>query len=60
MSAKTYSAPALADLGDVRSMTAFFNDPNQDDQINDNGNVTIGEGSVDVCDDSETSRNLCG
>ena len=47
---KTYTPPALADLGDVRTMTAFFNDPSQTDQISDNGNVSQGNGSVDVTD----------
>ena len=47
---KTYTAPSLIDLGDVRTMTAFFSDPNQTDQINDNGNVTPGNGSIDVSD----------
>ena len=47
---KTYTPPALADLGDVRTMTAFFNDPNQVDQISDNGNISEGQGSVDVTD----------
>ena len=56
---KTYNSPSLSDLGAIRSMTAFFNDPTQTDQINDNGDVTIGEGSVDVCDDSQSSQNLC-
>ena len=47
---KTYTSPALADLGDVRTMTAFFNDPSQVDQISDNGNISQGQGSVDVTD----------
>ena len=49
---KTYTSPSLTDLGDVRTMTAFFNDPTQVDNIVDNGNVTQGQGSVDVTDGS--------
>ena len=47
---KTYTAPTLADLGDVRTMTAFFSDPTQTDQIDDNGNISEGQGSIDVSD----------
>ncbi len=48
---KTYSAPALADLGDVRSMTAAFGNPTQSDQIFINGVPQDGDtqGSQDLC-----------
>lgn len=52
---KTYTAPSFSDLGEVRTLTAFFQAPNQTDNIVDQGVVSQGDGSGDLCDNSEAS-----
>lgn len=47
---KTYSAPALLDLGTVHAVTAADQQPNQTDQIFNQGQVVGSNvGSLDAC-----------
>ncbi|MDT0632314.1 lasso RiPP family leader peptide-containing protein [Rubrivirga sp. S365] len=47
---KTYSTPALADLGDVRTLTAADQQSTQTDQIFNNGeSIGTSQGSLDAC-----------
>ncbi len=58
---KTYTAPTLADLGDVQSMTAAFGDPTQNDQVFINGVPQNGDtqGSQDLCNTVDQGE-TCG